>query len=353
MPMIFISHAEADKLIIDDLFDLLQMGCDLRREEIVCTSVDGAGIRTGDDFVEWVHKYIEVSSLVVLFITPNYFASRFCVAEMGASWALQKDVFPLVLPTIERDVGGVMLGRQTSVVDESGLDDLRDRIATLHSPAVQGTSRWSIKKEEFLVKFRAKLPGLPTPSLVDRSQLEHEKERTASAIKMNHQLSEENRRLREQIALLEGTKDRADVERIKAKFIPEEKRFSIFVEKVNEKLNKLSPIEVRCVYSSVRSESWVPSPDCMKEYRVEIEKEKASEWILEPKFGLEDGVLTANRNHPRLRSVFEAIDQLDNFIARELSKEAKTRMEEQKECLIDVRNRQFWEEILYQRSLWD
>jgi hypothetical protein len=351
--MIFISHAEADKSIIDDFYDLFQMGCDLRREEILCTSVDGAGIRTGDDFVDWVHKYIETSNLIVLFITPNYLASRFCVAEMGAAWALQKEVFPLLLPTVERDVGGVMLGRQTAVVDESGLDDLRDRIATLHPMAAQGTGRWSIKKEEFLAKFRAKILGLPAPLLVDRSQLEHEKERTAAAMKMNHQLTEENKRLREQIALLESTKDRADVERIKAKFIPEEKRFSILVEKVNERLNKLSPIEVRCVYSSIRGELWVASSDCRKEYGVEIGKAKESEWILEPKFALEDGALTANRDHPRLRSVFEGIDELDNFIGRELSEEAKTRMEEQKECLVDVRNRQFWEEILYQRPMWD
>jgi hypothetical protein len=350
MPLIFISHAEADKLVVDDLFDLLQMGCDIRREEIVCTSVDGAGIRTGEDFVKWVHQNIQTSALVILFITPNYFASRFCTAEMGAAWALEKDIFPMVIPSIERDAGGVMLGKQTAVVDESGLDHLRDRIATYYAPAAQSTPRWSVKREEFLKKFRSKLPSLPVPPVVDRSHLEREKERTVAAMQISHQVEEENKVLREQLALMEKAKDRAEVEKIKMKFIPEQEHYSALVKKVNQKLNNLSPIEVRCIFSSIRDELWEPSQDCSREYGTLIEKAKQSEWIIESGF---DDSLKPNRNHPRLRSVFEAIEELDRFITNELSPDAIATMQDQNEYIMDVKNRQYWEEALYQRPMWD
>lgn len=90
MGIIFISHALADKPVIDDLFDLLQKGCSLRVPEIFCSSVEGAGIKTGEDFVKWVHANLVSSDLVILFLTPNYYASNFCIAEMGAAWAFKK-----------------------------------------------------------------------------------------------------------------------------------------------------------------------------------------------------------------------------------------------------------------------
>ena len=84
MPLIFISHASSDKPIIDDFFDLLQTGCDIRKNEAFCSSVDGAGIETGADFVKWIHDNLHKCNLAILFLTPNYFASRFCVAEMNS-----------------------------------------------------------------------------------------------------------------------------------------------------------------------------------------------------------------------------------------------------------------------------
>ncbi len=54
MTHLFISHALADKQLVDEFCDLLRTGCDLTTATIRCTSVDGAGIETGADFVEWI-----------------------------------------------------------------------------------------------------------------------------------------------------------------------------------------------------------------------------------------------------------------------------------------------------------
>ena len=224
MPVIFISHTIADKPVIDDLFDLLQMGCDLRRKDIFCSSVEGAGIETGADFLEWIQDHLDQSKIIILFLTPNYYTSKFCLAEMGAAWSLSKAIFPILVPGMERDAGLVLIGRQAAVVDETGLDDLRDLVAEHCPTAGKATSRWSLKKEQFLRNFRAKVKSLPQPQLVDRSKLEEEKQK---------------------IATLEKLKDHSEVARIKEQFLPKEEKYERLVKDVQEALSDLSIVEVR------------------------------------------------------------------------------------------------------------
>jgi len=350
MPLIFISHAAVDKIIIDDFYDLLQMGCDLRREEIFCTSVDGAGIETGKDFTDWIHANLNKSRIVIIFLSENYYSSRFCVAEMGAAWALGKDVFPLVVPGIERDPGAVMLGRQSALVDESGLDDLRDRIARLYPSASQATSRWSLKKDEFLRRFREKISGLPKPPMIHRKLLEEEKERTTEAMKMNEHLTAENRLLEGKVKVLEQAKDAQEVKKIKSEFETEDTRYEELVKTVSKQLEKMTRIEIRCIYASIIGEYWIPSRETWQDFREGILRAVQSKWINE--VGIEKDSYTANRNHPRMKPIYEALQDLDMFIEK-LSSEDIKKMEEEKKYLIDIKNRQYWEEELEEKYLLD
>ena len=352
MTTIFISHASADKIIIDDFFDLLQTGCDLRRKEIFCSSVEGAGIKTGEDFVRWIQKNMYKSELVILFFTPNYFDSRFCVAEMGAAWALRKNIFPIVIPNIDRDAGAVLIGKQTEIVNETGLDELRDRIAEHHDSTAKATSRWSLKKAQFLKKFREKLPKLPVPAFVDQSLLEQEKEKVVAAMEMNDELTEKNNNLREQIKLLEKAKDAIEVKKIKAVFSDKDQHYDELVKRVNKHLEKLTVIEVRCVYASIRNESWVPDKYDYREYGKEIEKTVQREWIEEHE-SAEGLFFEANVSHPHLIPVFDAINELDDFIKNKLSDNEKDKMAEELGYYINLQNREYWEEELDQGGMLD
>lgn len=343
MSLIFISHSIADKPVVDDLFDLLQMGCNLKREDIFCSSVEGAGIETGKDFVEWIYGKLYDSKFVILFVTPNYFASRFCVAEMGAAWALKKDVFPLVIPEMPRGAGAVLIGKQTAVVEPSGLDELRDKIAKHYKPAAKATARWSLKKDEFHKKFMKKVSELPKPSLVDEKLLEEEKEKTTAAMEMYEEVTEELEQLQEKIALLEKAKDAEEVKEIKAKFMPEKERYGELVKKANKALSKLDYIEVRCVYASVIDEAWSPTRYTWNEERSTFEKAMQSKWIYDNGDGLK-----ANDNHPKMKPIFSAIYELDSFISQDLSGETREAMEEEYGYYIDIDNREYWEEALYE-----
>ena len=58
---VFISHASADKPLVDAFVDLLQTGVDIRQKDIFCTSIDGMGIPTGKDFVAFINKRLKVA----------------------------------------------------------------------------------------------------------------------------------------------------------------------------------------------------------------------------------------------------------------------------------------------------
>lgn len=345
MPIIFISHSVADKPVIDDLFDLLQTGCDLRRKDIFCSSVEGAGIQTGEDFIEWIQGKLETSNLIILFLTENYYASRFCVAEMGAAWSLRKDVFPLVVPGIDRDPGAVLLGSQTARVDETGLDHLRDAISKHYSKASGSTARWSIKKEEFLKLFREKLPSLPTPPLVHRDRLKAEKERADEALKIMRESDAENRQLREKTALLEKAKDAEEVAEIRAKYSTEDEHYDNFVNKLSQLLEDLSNVEKRCIYASIASQPWNPVDDEFKYYQDEIERLDQRAWITYDSDPSSEG-FNANADHPRYEAILQTFDDFDKFLDKAISTRAFAQIQDARTFYIDIKNREFWEEEL-------
>lgn len=48
---IFISHASKDEKIIRAFVDkILVLGCGLKDQQVYCTSIEGLGIGTGEDF---------------------------------------------------------------------------------------------------------------------------------------------------------------------------------------------------------------------------------------------------------------------------------------------------------------
>lgn len=51
---IFISHAVADKALVDRFVELLQIGSNVNGEDIFCSSLEGMGIPTGKNFIEFI-----------------------------------------------------------------------------------------------------------------------------------------------------------------------------------------------------------------------------------------------------------------------------------------------------------
>jgi hypothetical protein len=163
VPHLFISHASADKKFIDAFVDLLQTGIGLNHDQVFCTSLEGMDIPMGKDFIKFIHDKIQDPFLVIMVVTPSYYESAFCLCELGAAWAMSHSSFPIICPPIEySDLEGVLKNKEVGKIDNpEDLDSLRDRIiedADIENPSP--TSRWNVKRDQFLKKIKRLIPKI-------------------------------------------------------------------------------------------------------------------------------------------------------------------------------------------------
>ena len=170
---VFISHAVADKKLVDALVDLLQAGCNLTTHQIFASSIDGVGIPKGRPFVEHIKAQLTDAALVIEVITPSYWASPFCMCELGGQWALDLSAFPLIVPPQSfADLKAVLHVSQAAMIDRpEDLDDLRDRVKDRLGADVS-TARWNAKRDLFLnTQLPKLLLDLAGPQLVPAGRL--------------------------------------------------------------------------------------------------------------------------------------------------------------------------------------
>jgi len=121
---IFISHATADRLLVDHLIDFMVLA-GVPEESLYYSAQRSTGTPTGLAFVEHVKRQLVDASLVIQVITETYLMQPFCLAELGAQWALDSRSFPIAVPPVtSAQVSGVLAGVQVSVLDEETVQEL-------------------------------------------------------------------------------------------------------------------------------------------------------------------------------------------------------------------------------------
>lgn len=95
---VFISHATVDRHLIDILIKLLsEFG--ITEDDIFCTSVSGT-LECGKNFIEQIKNNVKDSKIVLFILSEHFFLSNFCLAELGAAWALNQNILPVIIPPI-------------------------------------------------------------------------------------------------------------------------------------------------------------------------------------------------------------------------------------------------------------
>lgn len=148
---IFLSHAAADKELVDKFIDFIQTGLNVDPETVYCTS--NQSIPTGNNFIDNIKDNIADTKLVVFLMTRSYFKSPFCLCEMGAAWALNHDIYPiLVLPMRYEDLKRTPLIATNAILanESSDLDKLRDEFVSKGLAKAYNTARFNEKKHDFL-----------------------------------------------------------------------------------------------------------------------------------------------------------------------------------------------------------
>lgn len=112
MPGVFISHAFADRALVDPFVDdVIRLGCGVPPEQVFYSSGEDTGVPSGEDLNAYVRKQVADASIVVAVISPTFQTRPFCVAELGAAWAKVGNLFPIAVPGMGRtDLEGCWWG---------------------------------------------------------------------------------------------------------------------------------------------------------------------------------------------------------------------------------------------------
>lgn len=95
---VFISHSAVDSKLINIVIEFLNK-FGISNDDIFCTSISGT-LEGGRHFVEQIKNNVFDSKVVIFLMSERFFLSYFCLAELGAAWALNQNILPVIVPPI-------------------------------------------------------------------------------------------------------------------------------------------------------------------------------------------------------------------------------------------------------------
>lgn len=155
-PKLFISHSSQDKSFVEALVGLLEF-LGFNESNLFCSSVEGYGIRLGQNIFDYLRSEFNNHKLFIIFVhSPNYYESCVSLNEMGAAWILRNQYFSLLTKDTPFSIlKGVVTSEDISVkVDAADaklrLNELRNILTEYFGLTVRNDSRWESKRDEFL-----------------------------------------------------------------------------------------------------------------------------------------------------------------------------------------------------------
>lgn len=344
---IFISHAVKDKVLADAVVDLLQLGLNLDVDTVFCSSSPGLGIPSGANFVDHIKEKIQSPAAVVALITPNYFASQFCLCELGATWAMSHKLFPLVVSPLKfEEVKGVLTGVQLTALDNAEfLSELRDQLIKTLEVGGGKTARWEAKRDAFLKNLPKLLKKLPAPNHISPAAHSKVVDDLAGAKEYIAELDEQVEQLKALVADLANAKDKNEVDSIKRAHLAEADVLDQLETKVRERL-KVLPKSVSFVACK---ELGLQQPFRANRYKDPDLDDDLHDAKGDDLIEIDDsGFCILNDKHPKIQRFMKSYNTLSRFL-RSVSDELAADFAEEHEMTLTLSNREYWEFSLDER----
>ena len=165
---VFISHSGEDVSFVNELVYLLEyLGVD-SPDKLICSSIEGYQIPVSEDFADYIMKqFYEYNLFVIIVHSCNYYASPYCLNEMGAAWVLKTDFFSFLVRGFDyNQMDGVinqsLISAKVDASDApSRLNELKDRLVKLFKPEGVNPTRWEKRRDDFLEKVNALKANVP------------------------------------------------------------------------------------------------------------------------------------------------------------------------------------------------
>lgn len=341
MPKLFVSHATADKPLIKAFVELVEGGIGVPASDIFFTSSKEQGIRPGKDFKESIRAALGDSACVVALVSENFYASPFCMCELGGVWLAAKDFLPILVPPIDfNSLKGVLEGMHVSKLAASDdLDQLRDEIATLTGIKPHGTARWTERRDRFLSAFPDLIKSIKVSAPVPRETHEKLLHSLADYKKEYEERGEEVERLQNLNADLVKAKDRADVAKIVRAHSTTADTFEGLVATANAALKRLPRIvREACYYQFGRSEDYWPEREDSDDVQKAVEEGHLT-WSNEGRVALLD------EKDPKAKVAIETLTELSSWLD-EPPEDFEDWYSSEYDGVPELARRPFWDEHL-------
>lgn len=373
----FISHATNDSKLVNQFMKFLQLTLGVNRQTIYCTSANGTNsIGIGDNFIENIKAHVTDTKMVIFIFTPNYFKSNFCIAELGAAWVLNRNIYPIIIPPTDKSIlGTTPLGVATQALT---LNTAKDIVKIADDFRKKGIAEYSdigyVNEcaEELMtwIKTNCKFETDEIVSKDDYSSIQSEVEKLRKAIHLKDmhiaQLASSNKsalkfekegRIKESGArrlvaakqpvkintgrLVIGTnsvKENKDV-------TPKWELFDEHVKNAKDVLRKLDDIVISAIYYNefLRGEVsfWPVQND-------DINWQKFNELRADKMIFVDedDHRITPNYEEILVDKAVNQLYALDRFVSYDVDEEMGQEFAEKHEFNLNFKSKRFWEDIL-------
>lgn len=339
---IFISHAYKDKELVEIFVDyLLECGMGFTNNDIFCTSLEGMGIKTGEDWRNEIQKHLCETKVVILFITPNYKESEMCLNEMGAAWASNIKVIPIIVDPLSFNSIGILyeVKQSLKLTEDSDLDELMETLEEFNTSSTI-TSRWNAKKKEAISLIKNHISKNPFKTPLTRDELDKLQKELEEIKQAFNEIVEEKNKYYQLYNNLKQTKDLESVQKLEKDYglLDEYEEFIKKAQEVGRLINNCSAPVQSIIYYKFTNQNMTLSSDNTRLYSQELKEACASQMIDEDE--------ALNMEHPIIKKI--TISWLN--LAKEfnhLKSESCERLErEYPNIAINLNSSDFWKEIM-------
>ncbi len=358
MSKIFVSHASKDAPVSTAFVQQILEGALGFPHSRICHTSSPGTIPIGRDIPPFLRDELDNADLVILLLSPNFAASPFCMAELGAAW-VQRTAFPLLIPPQGyNDLEGVFEVTQAAKLnDPTALDELRDRIIQEFDFEHKRTSRWNAERDLFLEHVDTLIAKLPRPDRVSRQQYATLQSQLYDA---REAVNEMTRELKEKDALIEKlreAKDRDEVREVLAESLDDWEKFGEMVADARELLEGLQKATREALFHKLHSgDGFSPANDrrsaTWQSYWEDVE---AADVKNEVSIDHDRKLVFANMDKLRVKKAFESLKSLEEWILHVdegASEEFWDSYIERYGRKPNLNDRDFWDEHLENGGSW-
>lgn len=339
---LFISHAKANKELANKLVDLFETGIGILDNDIFCSSLEGLGVPSGTNFVEFIRQQIKEPKVVILLLTTEYFNSHFCLCELGASWALAHKIIPLLVEPLEyKDVKAVLTGIQVlKINDKNDLNTMQEELTNALGIEGKPFARWEVKRDKFLEEIEDYISSIEPPITISMEEYKELQKKYEDSIEELKRGEEELEKKKELIEKLKEAKDSEEVKEVFKESLNEIEIFDNLIKNAKVTLSKLPSIVREAIYYYFRDEE-LKRPGYGEDYRKEdIRKAVEDDYLYDTGTGVR-----IIENDPKIAKAIEKIRDLGSFIEK---------TKEESEDFFDYYMGKYDHQLnLYSRRFWD